>query len=1023
MPKDAKTTKKLQGAPISTVTTTTGDGDSKGGGGTASAATAAVLSGFSDAVAALRSSSPSPSSSPCAAPPRNEDDIAHVIGNLKIMHRACRDLGAPPTLQSAQLCSEMASLALTYLPEDTRKALRRSECGSDVAMELVCRNLTHLPVLAKKLYQATPKELGADEGLQNIHGALAPSLELYGALVSHGVDPRRRPWARRLLEKFASLSELRWVSWRRLMHSVDMGGDAMLGEEGGEQGGDGGGGGKGAENEEEEEEDEGSDGDDGEETPNAEEEASKENGHGAKALKETQERSKQEKALLSAAMAAAMPVVRTPPALSKGEVRVLETLYASGASAPPIRKQALEFGLGLDAAGQLEDEGILTSASLTESSISSFQARLKVPGKSEAGVKSTLMAMASNKSQRAKSSAPGDQKEEKEEEEDQFFGSYDTNEELVAAAGGGMALYGVNFFPNENDVTLKPYAPILKKPTFVEMAGASASFEASVLHSTEQSMASNFTKTTENGGISIAQSSSTSWGASTSVSSFGGAVGDDKNESKTSNAFSANNKKTTTSATMVETITCPMKSFRIPVSTMTMTEEALDHAMEVDTLLKAGQFLDTFGSHVSNGRHLLGGIFFRTMTMTTESEVDTSTLLSAASTQMQESRTESNDTGVSGSGPAVGVTASASATMKSASSSGVVKFHSTAGKNESESEDSRAMFQTYVRSMGPNVATPELFAEALFTDTSSWTVIDRGPMEALLPITSVLENMVDTFDPASPGKTKLENAMNLLTVAWQQRASAWKPLEKDPAVPASLRHMIGRSFATEDAHDKIRAAVVDLFEVLELELEANTEEAAERLSGAVLATAKEMETAPPGQADFFHALQSNMRAMPKLSGKFDFKTGTTQYEAAARSARQLSSTDWVGFDDIWNKRLGNIALKDALDHHRKFEEATLRLGEVVTITEPLVSVNEKYRLEIAGKTLRVVNADSGAVVDTLFEAEGTLGSNAHAHMQENGSFVLELRMITGFDRTETRVVLWTAPNTDSGKGGYARQVF
>lgn len=38
------------------------------------------------------------------------------------------------------------------------------------------------------------------------------------------------------------------------------------------------------------------------------------------------------------------------------------------------------------------------------------------------------------------------------------------------------------------------------------------------------------------------------------------------------------------------------------------------------------------------------------------------------------------------------------------------------------------------------------------------------------------------------------------------------------------------------------------------------------------------------------------------------------------SARQLSSTDWVGFDDIWEKRLGNIALKDALDHHRKFEE-------------------------------------------------------------------------------------------------------
>lgn len=40
-----------------------------------------------------------------------------------------------------------------------------------------------------------------------------------------------------------------------------------------------------------------------------------------------------------------------------------------------------------------------------------------------------------------------------------------------------------------------------------------------------------------------------------------------------------------------------------------------------------------------------------------------------------------------------------------------------------------------LQSMGPNVATPELFAEALFTDTSTWTVIDRGPFEALLPIT------------------------------------------------------------------------------------------------------------------------------------------------------------------------------------------------------------------------------------------------------------------------------------------------
>lgn len=42
-------------------------------------------------------------------------------------------------------------------------------------------------------------------------------------------------------------------------------------------------------------------------------------------------------------------------------------------------------------------------------------------------------------------------------------------------------------------------------------------------------------------------------------------------------------------------------------------------------------------------------------------------------------------------------------------------------------------------------------------------------------------------------------------------------------VPTPLRNMIGRSFAAEDAHDKIRAAVIDLFEILELEATGDIE--------------------------------------------------------------------------------------------------------------------------------------------------------------------------------------------------------
>ena len=68
-----------------------------------------------------------------------------------------------------------------------------------------------------------------------------------------------------------------------------------------------------------------------------------------------------------------------------------------------------------------------------------------------------------------------------------------------------------------------------------------------------------------------------------------------------------------------------------------------------------------------------------------------------------------------------------------------------------------------------------------------------------------------------------------------------------------------------------------------------------------------------------------------------------------------------------------------------------------------------------------MNNDNDAVVETLFEAEGTLGKRTRAHITATGAFVLDLTMTTGFDQTETTVVLWTAPETEGQKGTYARQ--
>ena len=58
---------------------------------------------------------------------------------------------------------------------------------------------------------------------------------------------------------------------------------------------------------------------------------------------------------------------------------------------------------------------------------------------------------------------------------------------------------------------------------------------------------------------------------------------------------------------------------------------------------------------------------------------------------------------------------------------------------------------------GPRAPTPDTFADALFNDNSSWAVTDRGPIEALVPITRVLENTIEFMGDSNPDKDSLED--------------------------------------------------------------------------------------------------------------------------------------------------------------------------------------------------------------------------------------------------------------------------
>lgn len=107
--------------------------------------TAAVVSGFSGVVATLKASYDA--GTPASA--------WSVLGKIKIINNAIDELGLSPSLELMNLKADLAEIANLYLPQDTRDVLESTNASSDLALEIVCRNLTQLPVLAKRLYQVS----------------------------------------------------------------------------------------------------------------------------------------------------------------------------------------------------------------------------------------------------------------------------------------------------------------------------------------------------------------------------------------------------------------------------------------------------------------------------------------------------------------------------------------------------------------------------------------------------------------------------------------------------------------------------------------------------------------------------------------------------------------------------------------------------------------------------------------------------------------------------------------------------
>lgn len=289
---------------------------------------------------------------------------------------------------------------------------------------------------------------------------------------------------------------------------------------------------------------------------------------------------------------------------------------------------------------------------------------------------------------------------------------YVSNEEVAAAASGGLALYGILF--DDHDIEgfseSAPF-PFLKRPAHVEWLSPALGFVVRFFKSTESNASTKFYKTAKSSGLSIAASvSGGGWGFHADASTA--------HSSEESKDTSEKRQENTTHATITQYISQPTGAFRIPREEMELSDEAKTRAAEIKDDESAERFLKNFGSHVSEGVHTLGGVFFRNLDVNTEREAKVSDVMMAAGKQLD----VDVSAGYSGFGVSVG---------------GSVKtdtFDASGSRDASSSEKISYMSEMTVQTLGPPTTNQAMFSQLLQSNNATWHVIDRGNHTALVPV-------------------------------------------------------------------------------------------------------------------------------------------------------------------------------------------------------------------------------------------------------------------------------------------------
>lgn len=88
--------------------------------------------------------------------------------------------------------------------------------SSQIALELVRRDMTTYSTISSTLYSAKDEDLDKDPVLKHIHARLKGATELHGALLVSGISPGDREWAQALVDQVTNLKRLRATPWHEI---------------------------------------------------------------------------------------------------------------------------------------------------------------------------------------------------------------------------------------------------------------------------------------------------------------------------------------------------------------------------------------------------------------------------------------------------------------------------------------------------------------------------------------------------------------------------------------------------------------------------------------------------------------------------------------------------------------------------------------------------------------------------------------------------------------------------------------